>query len=233
MRIIIWGATGQMGKLACQAVIESGHELAGQVSQDLKQLAPADVIIDFSSGDGIVPLLDYALAEKLPVVVATTGHNEEQQAYIQEASRSIAILQSANFSLGMNLLIALVEDAARVLQHSDIEIMETHHRRKQDAPSGSAKELLAAIERALGARQAVNGRSGNMVRQPQEVGMHAIRGGNIVGEHTVNFFTASETLTLTHTAHDRSVYATGAICAAEFLCRQAAGYYTMRDLLEI
>ncbi len=233
MRVIVWGASGHMGRLVCQAVIDNGHELVGKVTQDLRELAPADVIIDFSTPDCIVPLLDYALQQRLPVVVATTGHTAEQQEYIEQASQTIPVLQSANFSLGMNLLIALVEEAAKALADSDIEIVETHHRRKQDAPSGSAKELLAAVERALGPLQPIYGREGIVPRQQREIGIHAVRGGNIVGTHEVNFLTDTETLTLTHAAHDRSVFAVGAVKAAEYLSQQQAGYYTMRDLLGI
>lgn len=233
MRVIVWGASGHMGRLACQAVVESGHQLVGRVTQEVQELAPANVIIDFSSPECIVPLLDYALAELLPVVVATTGYTPEQQAYIEQASKTIPVLQAANFSLGMNLLIALVEEAAKVLLDSDIEIIETHHRRKQDAPSGSAKELFAAVERAVGELQPIYGRAGVAPRQPQDIGIHAVRGGNIVGQHEVKLFTDTETLTLGHVAHDRNVFAIGAIRAAEFLSRQPAGYYTMRDLLGI
>ncbi len=233
MRVIVWGASGQMGRLACQAVIERGHELVGRVTQTVCELAPADVIIDFSTPDCIAPLLDYALAKHLPVVIATTGHSREQQASIDKASGEIPILQAANFSLGMNLLLVLVEQAARIMRDSDIEIIETHHRRKRDAPSGSAKELVAAVERALGAMQPTYGRSGVAPRRPQEIGVHAIRGGDIVGKHEIYFITDKETLTLSHAAHDRSVYAVGAVKAAEYLYRQPPGYYTVRSLLGI
>lgn len=233
MRVIVWGANGHMGRLACAAVADSGHQLAGTVSQDAEELAAADVIIDFSTPDCVTPLLNYALQERLPLVIATTGHTPQQQEQIEQASQTIPVLQAANFSLGMNLLLALVEDAAKVMADSDIEIIETHHRRKQDAPSGSAKELLAAVKRALDNLQPVYGRVGVAPRRPNDIGIHAVRGGNIVGKHEVNFYTDTETLTLSHMAHDRKVFVGGAIKAAEFLCGQPAGYYTMRDLLGI
>lgn len=231
MRVIVWGASGHMGRIACNVLQEKGHELVGRVSQGLRELAPADVIIDFSLPECTSSLLDYALQQGLPVVIATSGHSEQQQAQIEHASKTIPILQAANFSLGLNLMLALVEAAAPVLADTDIEIVEVHHRRKQDAPSGSAKELLAVLQRALGHGEPVYGRQGLAPRQPRDIGIHALRGGNIVGEHRVHFFTDAETLTLTHTVHDRRVYAEGAVKAAEFLYHQPPGYYTMKDLL--
>lgn len=232
MRVIVWGASGHMGRLVCQVVQERGHQLVGRVSRAIRELAPADVIIDFSLAACTPSLLNYALQQKLPVVIATTGHTAEQQAQIEQAAKTIPVLQAVNFSVGLNLLLTLVETAARVLVDSDIEIVEVHHRHKQDAPSGSAKELLAVLQRALGHGQPVYGRHGVAPRQQHEIGVHAVRGGNIMGKHQVQFFTDSETLTLTHTVHDRRVYAEGAVKAAEFLYQQPAGYYTIRDLLE-
>lgn len=233
MRVIVWGADGQMGSLVCQAVIDAGHELVGRVTASSQELAPADVIVDFSTPACTSALLSYALQQKLPLVIATTGHTLEQQAAITEASEIIPVLQAANFSLGMNLLLSLVEEVARVLSDSDIEIVETHHRYKQDAPSGSAKALLAALEKTRGTIHPVYGRAGVGLRGRDEIGVHARRGGNVVGEHTVSFFTAAETLSLTHTAHDRTVFATGAIRAAEFLYLQAPGFYTLRHLINV
>lgn len=231
MRVIVWGAKGHMGRIVCQAITERGHEVVGRVDRDLRELAPADLIIDFSSPASLDDLLTYALSHQLPVVIATTGHNQEQLEAITRASQSIPVLQASNMSVGMNLLFILVEQAAKTLLGSDIEIVETHHRRKVDAPSGSAKNLAEAAERGAGQRSRVYGREGIAPRQPGEIGIHAVRGGGIVGQHEVHFFTDHETVTLAHAAHDRSLFAEGAVRAAEFLSTAPAGRYSMREVL--
>ncbi len=231
MRVIVWGSSGQMGRTACQVIEEKGHKVVGRVTRAERALPPADVIVDFSLPECTSDLLAYALQKKLPVVIGTTGHSAEQQTQIRSASKTIPILQAPNFSLGLNLLLVLAETVALVLADSDIEIVEIHHRYKQDAPSGSAKELLAVLQRALGPRSPVHGRQGLALREPHDIGVHSIRGGSVLGEHQVRFFTDWETLALTHTVHDRRVYAEGAVKAAEFLCQQPAGFYTMNDLL--
>ncbi len=233
MRVIVWGAKGHMGQIVSQTLAKRGHEVVGRVDRDLRELAPADVIIDFSSPASLDDLLTYALAEKLPVVIATTGHSKEQLDAIGRASESIPVLHASNMSVGMNLLFILVEQAAKALLGSDIEIVETHHRRKVDAPSGSAKSLADAAERGVGQRPRVYGREGVAPRQLGEIGVHAVRGGFIVGQHDVHFFSDHETVTLAHAAHDRSLFAEGAVRAAEFISSAAPGRYGMREVLEL
>ena len=191
----------------------------------------ADCIVDFSRHDSIGPLLRFASACGLPAVIATTGHTEEEKAMIRDAAESIPVFFSANMSLGIALLAELARQTAAAMPDAEIEIVEKHHDRKLDAPSGTALALFDAVREARPGAKAVTGRSGPGKRQKEDVGIHAIRMGNIVGVHEVMIGTQNETLTLTHQAYSRGVFADGSLKAAAFLIGKKPGLYDMKDLL--
>lgn len=197
----------------------------------------ADVIIDFASAPAVDDLLDYAVEKQIPAVVCTTGLTEAQIARLEECSKKVAILRSANMSLGINLLLKLVQDAAKVLYEADfdIEIVEKHHNLKVDAPSGTAIALADSINAALDNQlHYVNDRS--QVRQKRdrkELGMAAVRGGTIVGDHDVIFAGTDEVITFQHTAYSKAVFAKGAVSAAKYLAGKPAGHYQMSDVIKL
>ncbi|MBE6022036.1 MAG: 4-hydroxy-tetrahydrodipicolinate reductase [Cellulosilyticum sp.] len=196
----------------------------------------ADVIIDFSTAPAVKPLIDYALTHHTPAVICTTGLSEEEVTYLKEASKSIPIFFSANMSLGVNLLIALAKRATEILGTSgfDIEIIEKHHNQKIDAPSGTALAIADAINETLDNTYAYRyDRSQVREKRPQkEIGIHAVRGGTIVGEHDILFAGNDEFITLSHQATSKEVFATGAIKAALFLINKGPGLYNMDHLLD-
>lgn len=195
----------------------------------------ADVIIDFSTAHAVRPLIDYCLTHHMPAVICTTGLSEEDTLYLKEASKSVPIFFSANMSLGVNLLIALAKRAAEILGTSgfDIEIIEKHHNQKIDAPSGTALAIADAINETLDNTYTYRyDRSQVREKRPQkEIGIHAVRGGTIVGEHDILFAGNDEFITLSHQATSKEVFATGAIKAAIFLADKAPGLYNMDHLL--
>ena len=191
----------------------------------------ADVIIDFSHHSATPGLLRYATERSLPVVLATTGHTPEELEAVSEASGSVAVFRSANMSLGVAILAGLAKKAAALMPDADVEIVETHHNRKLDAPSGTALMLAEAIREVRPAAYPVTGRSGHAKRTADEIGIHAIRMGNIVGEHEVIIGTPNQTVTLKHEAHSRALFAEGALAAAAFLTGRPAGLYAMKDLV--
>ena len=195
----------------------------------------ADVIIDFSNSSATDSLLEYAVSKNIPVVLCTTGLNDEQLAKVSEASKKIAILRSANMSMGVNLLLKLIKENAAVLSAAgfDIEIIEKHHRHKLDSPSGTALALADAANEALGGEfEYVYDRTGRRMERPvKEIGISAVRGGSIVGDHDVIFAGTDEVITLSHTAYSRTVFAKGAIAAAAFLADKEAGMYSMSDVI--
>ena len=194
----------------------------------------ADVIIDFSSAENLKERLDYAKANGLGIVLASTGFTADDLALIDEYSKEIAIFKTANLSLGVNLMQALCKAAAEVLGGAfDVEIIERHHNLKKDAPSGTALMLADSINEVFGnQKRYVNGRDGIVgAREESEIGIHAVRGGTIVGEHEVMFAGEDELITITHSARSKRVFATGAIRAAKFLHGKEAGRYEMKDLL--
>ena len=191
----------------------------------------ADCIVDFSRHDGTPALLDYALKYGIPAVIATTGHTEEETAKIREAAQEIPVFFSANMSLGIALLVELAKQAAAAMPEAEIEIVEKHHDRKLDAPSGTALMLAEAIREVRPAAYPVTGRSGHARRTADEIGIHAIRMGNIVGEHEIIIGTPNQTITLKHEAHSRALFAEGALAAAGFLIGKGPGLYTMKDLV--
>ena len=192
-----------------------------------------DAIIDFSSPSVLDGELEYAVKNGVPAVLASTGYTAEQLEKIKKASLETAIFKTANFSLGVNLLVGLVKKAAAVLgENFDIEIIERHHNKKVDAPSGTALMLADAANEVLAEKRPyVEGRSGIVGRRGNEIGIHAVRGGTIVGEHEVMFAGEDEIISLSHSARSKRVFAAGAIKAAKWIAGRPAGLYDMNDVL--
>lgn len=244
LNIILSGACGRMGaqvtalaesrnvKIVAGVDVNPRADMPFPVYPDFSMVQEkADAIIDFSRPEGLHALLNYATEKKLPVVLAATGYNENDLAAIREAAKEIAIFRSANMSLGVFVLKTLCARAAAMLPEYEIEIIEKHHNQKLDAPSGTAVMLYDAV--ANENSEAVHGRHGRtQKRQPQEIGMHAIRGGSVAGEHEVGFYGPGEYITLSHLAQDRSIFANGALRAAQFIAGQAPGEYDMGALVE-
>ena len=194
----------------------------------------ADVIVDFSHHSALPSLLDYAKKTKTPLVIATTGHTEQELALMKEASDEVAIFFSGNFSIGINLLINLAKQAAKTLgMDFDVEIIEKHHNKKLDAPSGTANMIANAISEQREESEYVYDRhSERRARDPREIGIHSVRGGTIVGEHEVIFAGTNEIVTISHSAASREIFATGALRAAAYLTTKQSGLYNMSDLIE-
>ena len=245
MKIILVGYEGHMGREVriCAEAAENCEIVAGVdpmipasegicVKTFAECTAEADVIIDFSHHSMTKDLLEFAGSKKMPLVLATTGQTEEEKALIQEAAKKIPIFLAANYSLGVAALTDLVKRAAALYPDGEIEIVEQHHDRKIDAPSGTALSLFSAIQEVRPAAEANCGRSGQGKRTKDEIGIHAIRMGNIVGVHEVMIGTQNERITLKHEAFSRGVFAEGSLKAAAFLIGKAAGMYAMNDLLK-
>lgn len=242
MRVIVNGACGRMGQTLCRLIASKPEswQLAAAVDpkgdgetvlRDFDRVPSADVIIDFSHHSAVGPLLEYAQAVKIPVVVATTGHTEQEKQLMQDAARQIPVFYSGNMSVGVALLCSLAKKTAAVFPDADIEIVETHHRHKLDAPSGTALMLADAIRTSRPKAENHCGRNGMCPRQEGEIGIHAVRRGEIIGIHEVLVSTATQTITLRHEAHDRALFAEGALDAAAFLCSKPAGLYRMDDMV--
>lgn len=238
MNAIVCGANGAMGQLLCAAL---GEHLAGKVSldgangvaktfEDLGE-TEADTVIDFSHHSSIGQVLDYALPRDLAVVIGTTGHTEEEKQRVFEAAKSIPVFFSGNMSLGIAVLCRLAAQAASAFPEADIEIVETHHNRKVDAPSGTALMLFRAIQGVRPQAVARCGRSGECKRTKEEIGVNSIRMGNVVGIHEIHICTPNQALTLRHEAHNRGMFAEGAVEAAKFLVGKGPGLYDMEALL--
>lgn len=238
-RLGIIGSGGRMGRAIAQAIADAGHELAGGVDrdEDVGPLAAAsDVLIDFSSPSALEGNLDAAIAAGVPILVGTTGLEERHHWLLDQAADKIAVLQTGNTSLGVNMLAFLVEEAAKRLGDDwDIEIVETHHRMKVDAPSGTALLLgeAAARGREVGlSNVAVRGRDGiTGAREAGTIGFAALRGGSVAGDHTVHFLADNERLSLSHIAENRGIFARGAVKGALWLAGRPAGRYGMREVL--
>jgi 4-hydroxy-tetrahydrodipicolinate reductase len=193
-----------------------------------------DVLIDFSVPDGSMAAVKTCEARKIPIVVATTGHTDEQRKEIESAAHATALLFSPSMSLVVNLLFKLVGDTATALKGKgfDVEVVERHHRFKRDSPSGTAMHFARVIQKAMDLPKLVHGREGIIGERPSnEIGVHAIRAGDNVGEHTIIFSALGETLELVHKGYSRDSYARGALLAAKFLANKPAGRYTMADVL--
>lgn len=248
IKIAVCGALGKMGanvlellKGDTQALAVCGIDAKGGVCGDLPIYASfeeikekPDVVIDFSSPAALKGELDYCVKNNVPAVIGSTGFTDEQLKQIEKAAEKVAIFKTANFSLGVNLLCDLVKKAAMVLgEKFDIEIIEKHHNQKADAPSGTALMLAESANSAFEERKSyLNGREGNCGKRGNEIGLHAVRGGTIVGEHDVMFCGEDEIITLSHSARSKKVFAAGAIKAAKWLAGKPAGKYQMSDVLE-
>ena len=242
MNVLLNGACGRMGREVEKIIEDSDNiKLVARVDKmanesgcytDINDFGgKADVIIDFSNHLGTTELLDYAVKNKISAVIATTGHTDEELAEINKAAKKIAVFHSANMSLGVALLVELAKQTAAVLPDADIEIVETHHNRKLDAPSGTALMIANAIKIVREEAKLVFGRSGSAKREKNEIGIHDVRRGNIVGIHEVLISTDSQTITLKHEAHSRTLFAEGAISAAEFIKDKPAGLYDMNSIV--
>ena len=238
-RIGIIGSAGRMGAALIEAIAAAGEVFAGGVDQggDLAALAAAsDVLVDFSAPAALEGNLDAAVAAGVPIVVGTTGLEERHHWLCDAAAENIAVLQTGNTSLGVTLLAHLVHEAAsRLGEDWDIEVVETHHRMKVDAPSGTALLLGEAAAKGRGidlAAHSARGRDGiTGARVRGEIGFASLRGGSVAGDHTVQFLGNSERLSLSHLAEDRSIFARGAVRAAQWLVGRAAGRYQMAQVL--
>ena len=191
-----------------------------------------DCIVDFSHHGATFELLSYAEEHKIPTVLATTGHTDEEIFAIKETAKRIPLFFSANMSLGVALLVELAKSAVMAMPEADIEIVEKHHNRKIDAPSGTALMLANALCEVREDAYVKTGRCGQGKREPSEIGIHAVRLGNIVGEHEVIIGTQNQTITLKHEAHSRALFAEGALAAAEFIKDKPAGLYDMKSLVK-
>ncbi len=247
-QIILSGCNGKMGHVISDIVmgrddctIVAGFDLNTQRQYDYPVYAKpseytggGDVIIDFSHPSLLTALLDYAEEKKIPIVLATTGYSKAQLEEIHAAAQRLPVFFSANMSLGINLMVELAKKAASVLGGSfDIEIIEKHHNQKIDAPSGTALMIADAVSGVLSEKpQYVYDRhSQRKKRDKNEIGIHAIRGGTIVGEHDIMFAGRDEILTISHTAMSKEVFASGAVNAAVFMCGKAPGLYNMKDMV--
>jgi 4-hydroxy-tetrahydrodipicolinate reductase len=247
--IVICGANGKMGKMIYSCVSEredckviGGIDVFTESYADFPVVSlpselpeKPDVIIDYSNPASLDNLLSYCLTNGVPVVLATTGYNEEQMAKITAASSQIPVFFSWNMSMGINLLVELSKKAAAFLgEQFDIEIIEKHHNQKIDAPSGTALMIANGINETFdNTKQYVYDRhSQRKKREKKEIGIHAVRGGTIVGEHEVIFAGKDEVITLSHSAASRSVFAVGSINAAVFIKNRTAGIYDMSDVLK-
>ena len=247
-RIIMHGCGGRMGKMITSLAAEEesvkivagvdvydpglGYPVYASMEECTEE---ADVVIDFSNAKAVDGLLDACVAKQLPLVLCTTGLSEAQLAKVEEAAGKVAVLKSANMSLGVNVLLKLVADAAKILAGSgfDMEIVEKHHNRKVDAPSGTALALADSLNEAMdGQYHYVYDRSQvRQARDPKEIGISAVRGGSIVGDHDVIFAGQDEVVTLSHRAYSRAVFGKGALEAARFLAGKPAGRYEMSDVI--
>ena len=249
VKIIMHGCNGHMGQVISgivekdpDAEIVAGIDIADQgknsypVFTDIDACqVEADAIIDFSSAKATDKLLEYSAARQIPVVLCSTGLSQEQLAKVEETSRKVAVLKSANMSLGINTLLKLVQDAAKVLAAAgfDMEIVEKHHRLKLDAPSGTALALADSINEAMDIQyHYVYDRSQKREkRDDKEIGISAVRGGTIVGEHEIIFAGQDEVIEFKHTAYSKAIFGKGAVEAAKFLAGKPAGRYDMSDVI--
>ncbi len=248
MKILVNGICGFMGREVaklCRAdyrgaklfggVDPAGGEAEGAtVYADFASVpenADIDCIIDFSVHFCTPALLDLAMARRIPVVLATTGHTAEELNAIKIAAETVPVFFSANMSLGVALLVELAKKTAAAMPEADIEIVETHHNRKLDAPSGTALMIADAIRSVRRDAEYKTGRSGQAKRRTNEIGIHAVRMGNIVGTHEVLVGTQNQTVTLKHEAHSRALFAEGALAAASFIIGKKAGLYDMNSLI--
>ncbi len=249
VRVIMHGCNGKMGQVISGLVasdeeltmvagidpVDDGHNPYPVFADICACDVEADVLIDFSTAKVVDKLLDYCVEKNLPCVLCTTGLSQEQLEKVAEASKKVAILKSANMSLGINLLLKMLKEAAGILAPAgfDIEVVEKHHNLKLDAPSGTALALADSINEEFdNSYEYVYDRSTRREKRSQkEIGISAVRGGTIVGDHDVIFAGTDEVITFSHTAYSKSVFAKGAVQAAKFLAGKGAGMYGMADVI--
>ena len=247
INVLVNGCNGRMGKevikqitiypnmaLSCGVDVNDNALNQFPVYENIEDInSPVDIIIDFSVPASTINILEFAVKNKIPTVIATTGFSTEEKEKIKNAGKIIPVFQSANMSFDINLMAKIVAKLAVLLEDADIEIIETHHNTKKDAPSGTSLLLADSINKSLDNKMKYifDRHSTNKKREKDEIGFSSIRGGNIIGEHSVKFFTLNETFEITHTSYSRSVYADGAIKAAEFLLSKPVGFYNMNDLI--
>ena len=238
MKAVICGANGAMGKLICGIL---GEEVVGKVSIDGENNVPktfeelgaveADVVVDFSHHTAVADVLAYAKKIGAAAVIGTTGHTPEEKERIYAAAKESPVFYAGNVSLGIAVLCRLVKQAASYFPDADIEIVESHHTRKVDAPSGTAHMLFNAIKEVRPNAYENCGRAGEGKRTKDEIGIHALRMGNVVGIHEVHINTGNQTLTLKHESGSRAILADGAVEAARFMVGKSVGLYNMEDIL--
>ena len=250
VNIVMHGCNGKMGQVISKIVKEdSNAQMVAGIDKYMgivndypvfdsisKCDVEADVIIDFSNASAVDELLDFCVEKKVPVVLCTTGLSEEQLKKVQAASEKVAVLKSANMSLGVNMLLKLLQDAAKVLAPAgfDIELVEKHHNQKVDAPSGTALALADSINEALNNEYTYNYDRSQVrqKREKKEIGIVAVRGGTIVGEHEVIFAGEDEVIEFKHTAYSKAVFGKGAVEAGKFLKGKEPGLYNMKDVIQ-
>ena len=249
VNVLISGALGRMGKKVFEATLNHQNLIKAVAGVDIKEdfynanypiydsiskvTEKIDVVVDFSSPNSLDGILNYSLTNGVPAVLCSTGYSEEDIAKIKKASEKVALFRSGNMSLGVNVLIDLVKKAANALYGFDVEIIEQHHNQKVDAPSGTALMLADAVKDVQKEKYYTYGRQGIVgKRDANEIGIHAIRGGNIVGVHDVIFAGNFETVKISHQATDRSVFAEGAVKAALFIADKKQGLFDMGDVIK-
>ncbi len=245
MRIIVNGANGRMGSELLRMIgADTRFELAAAVDRVFDGKEPgkygsldeyggkADCIIDFSHHTSAAAVTSYAVSHGIALVIATTGQTPEELAMIREASKSVPLLISGNMSLGIATLVELVKTAVKMFPDADVEIIEKHHNQKLDVPSGTALMLADSVKSVRSDAVFLVGRHENGKRTKEEIGIHSLRMGSIVGEHEVLISTGSQTLSLKHTAHSRSLFAEGALSAALFIADKVPGLYAIQDMFK-
>ncbi len=246
LEVMVNGCSGKMGQIVCDLIEQNENlvlkcgfdknvtgEFAFPVFDKIEDITEKpDVIIDFSIPVATLTILKYAISNHIPIVIATTGFSAEEEKIIEEASKQIPIFKSANMSYDIMIMKKLVQWLAPLLKDTDIEITETHHNRKIDSPSGTAQMLADSINNSLGNTLycEYNRHDKHEKRNKNEIGINSIRGGNIVGEHIVQFFGEFETFELKHTSYSRNVFAEGALKAANFIVNKSIGLYNMEDM---
>lgn len=238
MKAVIYGANGAMGQLICGKL---GDEVVGRVSIgggngaaksfDELGIVDADVVVDFSHHSAVSEVLAYAKKIGAAAVIGTTGHTEEEKNLVYDAAKEIPVFFSGNMSLGITVMCRLVKEAAKCFPDADIEIVEAHHNRKVDAPSGTALMLFDALKEVRPNAVANCGRTGECKRTKDEVGISSLRLGSVVGTHEVILHTGSQQITLKHEAITRAMFADGAVDAAQFMLGKPAGLYNMESML--